>query len=105
MLECTPVQVEAWTITYAPTLDRTHVFWLDVEPGKGYVTIICYGQAWTAYFNAMGDKTIKQFFAGCDTGYMVTKMGITPYLKQTKAHHAYLGRIIDAVKDSITVCA
>ncbi len=40
-------------ITGAPALDTIHVFWLDVAPGAGYVTIICYGQAWTAYFGAV----------------------------------------------------
>lgn len=83
------------------SLDTIHVFWLDVEPGKGYVTIICFGQAWTAYFGGMGDRTIRQFFARADTDYMVTKMGIAPHLKQSKRNDAYLGRIIDAVRRNL----
>lgn len=81
-----------------PGLDPIHVFWLDVAPSAGYVTIICFGQAWTAYFGAMNGKAIREFFADCDVNYMVTKMGITPALKQGKREHAYLGRIIGAVR-------
>lgn len=102
-METTSIAVECSVITGAPALDRLHVFWIDVAPGSGYVTITCYGQAWTAYFGAMGGKTIKEFFVGCDTGYMVTKMGITPILKQSKRNDAYLGRIIDVVRDSLPI--
>lgn len=97
----TPVEVECWKIPASNGLDEIHGFWMDVAPGKGYVTIICYGQAWTSYFGGMGDRTIREFFAECDTGYMVTKMGITPHLKQRKCDHAYLGRIIDAVRAAV----
>jgi hypothetical protein len=94
----TTVATEAVRITDVAGLDSIHVFWVDVEPGKGYVTIICYGAAWTAYFGAMGGKTIRQFFAMADTDYTVSKMGIGPHLKQTKRDDAYLSKIIDAVK-------
>lgn len=90
-----------WEIPESNGLDRIHAFWMNVGPGQGYVTIICYGQAWTAYFGGMGDRTIQQFFAMADTSYMVTKMGITPALKQSKKNDAYLGRIIDAVRKSV----
>lgn len=95
------VPVECWKIAEGNGLDEIHVFWMDVAPGKGYVTIICYGDAWTAYFGGMGNGTIREFFASCDTVYMVTKMGITMDLKQRKRDHAYLGRIIDAVKGAL----
>lgn len=97
----TNIGVECQEIRGIKGLDTIHVFWLDVDPGKGYVTIICFGQAWTAYFGGMGGGTIKEFFAKCDTGYMVTKMGITPMLKQSKRSDAYLGKIIDTVRDSL----
>lgn len=78
-----------------PGLDPIHVFWLDVALGAGYVTIICFGQAWTAYFGAMSGKTIREFFASCDVDYIVTA------LKQGKREHAYLGRIIEAVRAAL----
>lgn len=40
-------------------LDTITVFWRNWEPGKGEVTIYCYGSAWTAYFGAMAGNTIQ----------------------------------------------
>lgn len=92
------VPVECQRIYNIPGLDMIHAFWMDVAPGAGYVTVICYGQAWTAYFGAMSGRTIRGFFADCDTDYMVSAMGIRPMLKKSKRNEAYLGTIIDAVK-------
>lgn len=101
-MNCTPVFPVCWKITDAKALDPIHVFWLDVAPGAGYVTIICYGLAWTAYFGAMDGRTIREFFADCDTGYLLSALGIRPmHLKNNKRNEAYLGRIIDAVKEAV----
>lgn len=86
-------------ITDVPGLDTIHVFWQNVEPGKGYVTIICYGSAWTAYFGGMSGKTIQQFFASVDVSYLVNKMGITSTFKAGR--DAYLGKIIKAVQEAL----
>lgn len=94
----TRIAVEAVEIDPGPGLDRLHVFWHDAEPGKGSVTITCFGCAWTAYWGAMSNRSIRQFFQEADTGYLVTKLGITPLLKQRNADHAYLARIVDAIK-------
>lgn len=94
----TPVSIEAFMITDAPGLDAIHAFWMDVAPGAGYVTVICYGSAWTAYFGAMGGRTIRQFIADVDVDYLVTRMGLTPQLKATKRDLTYLSKIISAVK-------
>lgn len=95
------IPVECWSIPQSDVIDRIHVFWMDSSANAGYVTIICYGHAWTAYFGAMGGKTIREFFASCDVHYLVGKMGITPMLKQSKKNREYLGRIIFAVKDAL----
>lgn len=92
---------ECWYIAPLGPLDGIHVFWLDFAPGQGSVTITCWGQAWSAYFGGMGTGTIKDFFASCDTGYMVTKLGITPMLKHSKRNDAYVGRIVDAVRSAV----
>jgi hypothetical protein len=100
MIETTPVAVEAVRIAGADGLDPIHVFWHNVEPGKGYATVICYGCAWTTYFGAMSGRTIQQFFAEADADYLVVKMG-APHLKQGKRHDAYLGRIVKAIQESL----
>jgi hypothetical protein len=90
--------LEVLDVPSSSGMDSITVFWRNYQPGKGSVTITCYGSAWTAYFGAMSGQTIQQFFASADTGYLVNKLGITPELKQRKRDHEYLGRIIDAVK-------
>lgn len=92
---------ECWFIPASDGLDAIHVFFIDRESGVGYVTIICYGQAWTAFFGAMSGKTIAEFVVSCDVGYLVTKMGIGPHLKTTKRDNIYIGRIIKAVQNSL----
>tara|TARA_R110000868_G_scaffold44607_2_gene148850 strand:+ start:3539 stop:3859 length:321 start_codon:yes stop_codon:yes gene_type:complete len=86
-----------------PGIDQIIAYWVDVEPGKGYVTLTCYGAAWTAYFGAMGGYTIQGFFERVDVGYMVTKMA-APSLKQGKRHDAYLERIVTTVQKALLIC-
>ena len=84
-------------------LDSIRVYFDDRGPGKGYVTITCYGCAWNSWWGAMGDRSARQFFAACDNSYLVNRMGITAHLKQRKTDHAHLSRIIDAVKAGLAL--
>jgi hypothetical protein len=89
------------TIKGDASLDTITVYWHDYKPGQGMVTLVCWGCAWTAFFGAMSGETIREFFSRADVGYLVTKLGITQFLKQTKTHEKYLGRIVSAVKKFI----
>lgn len=100
-----PVAVDAVRIVGAEGLDPIHVFWVNVEPGKGYVTIICYGAAWSTYFGGMSGKTIQQFFSEVEVDYLLPKLGIGTHLKSGKKYDAYLAKIIKAVRDSLKVQA
>lgn len=51
-------------------LDPIIVYFEDEKPGQGRMTIACYGDAWTAWWGSMGDRTVRQFVAGCDAGYL-----------------------------------
>jgi hypothetical protein len=93
-------QIEVLDIDPQGTLDRITVIWRNWEPGRGQVTILCWGSAWTAYFGAMTSGTIQEFFRRADTDYLVRKLGITEWLKQTKKHENYLTRIVEAVKEA-----
>ncbi len=99
----TPIAVECSRIEGAEGLDPFHVFWVNIEPGVGYVTIICYGAAWTAYFGGMMGQTIQQFFLGVGADYLLAKLGIGPHLKSGKKYDSYLAKIIKAVQDSLKV--
>ena len=79
-------------------LDAIHVFFIDRSSGVGYVTIICFGQAWTAFFGAMNGKTIREFFCGCDVEYLTGKMSRS---KEGKADRKYLAKIIGAAKAAL----
>lgn len=103
MSQTKTINVEAVEISGAPGLDPIQVFWCDLEPGKGSVTVTCFGSAWTAYFGAMGKDRIREFFSRADTGYLVIKLGIAPLLKCRKAGRTYLGRIIEAIKAVLTI--
>ena len=105
MSETVPVPVEAVRIDATDGIDPIIVFWVNVEPGKGYVTVICYGSAWTAYFGSMGGLTIQQFFSEVDVDYLVTKMGNTPQLKRGKRHDSYLARIVKVIQASLEEAA
>lgn len=97
------IAVEAYQITdVTPSLDGITVFWQDLGPSRGCVTIVCYGAAWAGYFGGMGNRTIREFFKEADTSYLVSKLGITPSSPAwwRATDHAYLGRIIDAIKAS-----
>lgn len=97
-----PVSVSAVKISDISGLDPINVYWEDFSPGKGQITITCYGSAWTAYWGAMGeDRKIRAFFLSCDTPYLTNRLGITQFLKTNKGHHQYLGRIIDAIKSAL----
>jgi hypothetical protein len=94
-------RIQVTDIPEADGLDHIIVYWHDVAPGKGHVTIICWGCAWTSYFGGMGKHNIQSFFASADVGYLVGKMGSTQWLKASKKHDLYLGKVIGAVQASI----
>ena len=68
------LKVEAIEISELKTLDPVSVYWEDFGPGQGRVTITCYGEAWTAYWPAMGDRTVAKFFSDCDDDYLVNRL-------------------------------
>jgi hypothetical protein len=94
------VPVECITITEVASLDRIHVFWINLEPGQGYIIVMCYGCAWSAYFGGMAGDTIQQFVARVEVDYLATKLTPTSQRRYTKAETAYLTRIAAVVIDA-----
>jgi hypothetical protein len=85
-------------ISNVPTLDPIDVYFKDCESGKGHITITCYGLAWTSYFGAMGNRTIRQFVSDASVDYLTNKMSMP---KSKKRDVVYLARIISAVKQRL----
>lgn len=69
--------VSAFVISNAPmppnrgVLDPILVVIRDFAPGRGQLTVECYGSAWSCWWGAMGDgKTVLEFLRGCDAEYV-----------------------------------
>ncbi|ECD3753445.1 hypothetical protein E0S44_14755 [Salmonella enterica subsp. enterica serovar Orion] len=54
------INVLSFIITGAERLDPVRVMIENYEPGKGRITITCYGKAWTAAWFAMGGDTVQE---------------------------------------------
>lgn len=77
-------QVTLLTITEVPNLDPIRVQTEDLEPGKGRITVSCWGKSWTSYWGGMGEKNkIADFFCSCNPQYIIgnftTEMDSTRY--------------------------
>lgn len=66
------------------SLDPIRVTLDDIEPGKGRITIECWGKAWASYWGGMGSQTIAQFFVGCNNGYLIDNLAYGQQLERTR---------------------
>lgn len=99
-IETTPV--EALRILDAPALDPITVFLQDFGPGRGRITVECYGEVWTTYWGAMGDKTIRQFVCAVGAYYLYANLiGPGGQRKMDKREQAYVWRIVGAVQEAL----
>lgn len=71
-------------IAASHSLDPIRVTLDDIEPSKGRINIECWGKAWASYWGGMGDKTIAQFFASCDNGYLIQNLTSGGTLQETR---------------------
>jgi len=60
--------------------DDIAVYLEDLGPGIGKMTITCFDEAWSHFWGAMGECTIKEFVLSCDNHYLSKKF--SPDLKQ-----------------------
>ncbi len=96
--------VRMMEIIDAPRLDRIKVVTEDFAPGKGQITIICYGRAWTSYWGGMGDGDVTQFVISMDAEYIAENLlrGMQEPLKRyVKNETAYLVRIVKATQEAL----
>jgi hypothetical protein len=87
-------------ISAAPTIDPIRVFLQDLAPGQGRIIIECYGNAWAAYWRAMGDTEVAEFVAGVDPDYLASKLWRVGE-RRTKKAEGYLLRIIAVVQKAL----
>jgi hypothetical protein len=79
------------------SLNTIQVFWYSAGNYQGRVTIACFREAWTAYFNGMSKSTIEEFFDSCDSDYLLDKL--LPK-KSTTKDKVYLLRIINGIREA-----
>lgn len=84
-----------------PGLDPIIVYFEDVSKGQGRVTLICYDMAWTGYWAAIGDRTIKQFFLDGGADYLAGNITSGRQYKQDKQSQAYVLKVINAAQSAI----
>lgn len=84
------------SLTELDRLDPIDVMIEDLAPEKGRINIRCYTQAWTAYWGAMGDRSISQFFRNCDEHYLAKNLavGLSPDISDGEAFIAAAQREI-----------
>lgn len=63
--------VLAFTISDVERLDPVRVMIENYEPGKGRITVTCYGQAWTGAWFAMGGDTVQAFIKRVSNDYLI----------------------------------
>ena len=67
-----------WIRVKVEDLDPVDVMFEDHSPGRGWVTIRCFGEAWSNFWPAVGDQTIKQFFLSAGDDYLANKLSTVP---------------------------
>lgn len=75
--------VLAFTIADIERLDPVRVMIENYEPGRGRITITCYGKAWTAAWFAMGENsTVQEFFQRVNNEYLIRNLvpGLRPFV-------------------------
>lgn len=85
-------------LTEVQGLDPITVHLYDAAPGSGFITVNCFGQSWTYFWGAMGERGIEEFVAGLEVGYLMSKLS---YREKTKREKDYLSRICEAVINAI----
>lgn len=55
-------------------LDNLTVFIENFGVDRGQITIVCFGEAWSNYWGAMGEDDIEQFFIRASEDYLVKKL-------------------------------
>lgn len=67
-------QITTLLITDVAALDPVTVFLENYAPGRGKITIECYGESWTAFWGGMSGNTVEVFFCRCDENYLANKL-------------------------------
>ncbi|EAR9329270.1 TPA: hypothetical protein R4G38_003222 [Salmonella enterica subsp. enterica serovar Kentucky] len=65
------IDVLSFVLTDLERLDPVRVMIENYEPGKGRITITCFGKAWTGAWSAMGGDTVQEFIKRVSNDYLI----------------------------------
>lgn len=65
------IDVLSFVLTDLKRLDPVRVMIENYEPGKGRITITCFGKAWTGAWFAMGGDTVQEFIKRVSNDYLI----------------------------------
>lgn len=86
-------QVREIRIPARNKLDPISVFVQDQAAGRGRIVVTCYGNAWQAFWGAMGDRTVMEFVAQCDADYVAGNMLQGRQTRIAKHEREYAARV------------
>lgn len=104
MMRVESAKVEAFTIyddDGARRLDPVLVILQDLGGGQGRIVLECYGEAWSAYWGAMGNRNIKEFFATTSVDYLVNRLWPAQVVSRKKHREDYLRRIVESAREAL----
>ena len=64
-------QIKKLRITEVDRLDPIEVFVDEMSSTAGKITINCYGESWTAFWPAMGERGLVNFFKAGNNEYLI----------------------------------
>ncbi|ELV5048833.1 hypothetical protein SHB66_004294 [Salmonella enterica] len=65
------INVLSFIITGAERLDPVRVMIENIEPGKGLLTITCFGRSWNGSWGSMGGDTVQEFIKRVSNDYLI----------------------------------
>lgn len=84
-------------------IDPITVFLDDIRPSVGKITIECYGQAWSAWWDGMGGRCLTQFFVDTGDDYLVSRLSDVSH--EVDDYEAFYCLLSSALKREIEVAA
>lgn len=57
-------------LTQLERLDPVTIYLDNPTPGRGKITIECFGKSWSSFWPAMGGRRVEEFFVSCDDEYL-----------------------------------
>lgn len=69
--------------------------------GSGQIIVECYGAAWSHWFGAIGNRSLRKFISEVDKHYLSGKLVCTTIRSDKKRERDYVMHIADAIIDAM----